>query len=147
MLQIFDVSDMKTPTLAHKEIIGTRGSSSSEALANHLAFNYYADKNLLALPMTVCEASSGGPSPGGMTFSGLMVYDVTAAPSGRCRTPHTSPGGYDSRACSNWWTQASSEVKRSIFMEDFVYSISDKRLKVNAVGNLATDLATIPLDD
>ncbi|MBF5066245.1 hypothetical protein G6O45_23720, partial [Salmonella enterica subsp. enterica serovar Istanbul] len=79
MLQIFDVSDPKNPVLAHKERIGTRGSS-SEALADHLAFNYFAPKNLLAIPMTVCE---GGNQNGGygttMSFSGLMVYDVTAA--------------------------------------------------------------------
>ncbi len=47
MLQIFDVSDPQHPALTHKEVIGTRGSS-SEALTNHLAFNYFAPMNLLA---------------------------------------------------------------------------------------------------
>ena len=77
ILQIFDVSNPAAPKLTHKETIGTRGSS-SEALTNHLAFNYFAPKNLLALPMTICE---GGNENGGygtaMTFSGLMVYDTT----------------------------------------------------------------------
>lgn len=86
-----------------------------------------------------------------MTFSGLSVYDATAENGfhlrGRVSHPQTSDGGYDSAACSNWWTQASSEVKRSIFMDDFVYSISQKRMKVNAVNNLASDLKVIALDD
>ena len=43
MLQIFDVTDPANPTLAHKDVIGTRGSS-SEALTNHLAFNYFTPK-------------------------------------------------------------------------------------------------------
>src|SRR5262249_2528861 len=67
LLQIFDVSNMESPQLVHKEVIGTRGSS-SEALADHLAFNYFAEKNLLALPMTICEGGSGGMYGTTMTF-------------------------------------------------------------------------------
>ncbi|MDF2695920.1 MAG: putative lipoprotein, partial [Labilithrix sp.] len=73
LLQIFNVADPTQPRLVHKEVIGTRGSS-SEALTNHLAFTYFAPKNLLALPMSICE---GGDENGGygstQTFSGLMV--------------------------------------------------------------------------
>lgn len=151
MLQIFDVSDPTNPTLAHKEIIGTRGSS-SEALADHLAFNYFAPKNLLALPMTICE---GGSTQGGfgtnMTFSGLMVYDVTTA-SGfamRGKVPHPSAqsgNGYDHNGCSNWWSNASSEVRRSIIMDDFVFSVSDRRIKVNNLGALAQDVKEIGIE-
>jgi uncharacterized secreted protein with C-terminal beta-propeller domain len=150
MLQIFDVSDMHNPTLLHKEVIGTRGSS-SEALTNHLAFNYFAPKNLLALPMTICEGGSGGTYGTNMTFAGLMVYDVTVQNGfslrGKVAHPQTSSGGYDSGACSNWWTQASSEVKRSVIMDDFVYSISDKRVKVNTLPNLSADIADISLEN
>ena len=92
MLQIFDVSDPKNPRLTHKDVIGTRGSS-SEALTNHLAFNYFAPKDLLALPMTICEGSSGGGSYGTtMTFSGLMVFDVTAASGFSLRGKVRAPG-------------------------------------------------------
>lgn len=149
MLQIFDVSDMKNPKLAHKEVIGTRGSS-SEALTNHLAFNYYAPKNLLALPMTICEGGTGG-NFGDMTFSGLIVYDVTAAGGfhkrGQVSHPNVASGqGYDSGACSNWWTNARSEVKRSVIMDDFVYSVSERRVKVNGLANLGSDLAEVSLE-
>jgi len=150
LLQIFDVSNPQDPKLAHKERIGTRGSS-SEALANHLAFNYFAEKNLLALPMTICEGGQGNGSYGtNMTFSGLMVYDVTAANGfslrGKVSHPNTSSGtGYNNAGCSNWWTQANSEVKRSLFMDQFVYSVSASRIKVNDVGNLSQDVATVAL--
>ncbi|HSO33950.1 MAG TPA: beta-propeller domain-containing protein [Labilithrix sp.] len=150
MLQIFDVSDMKNPVLAHKEVIGTRGSS-SEALTNHLAFTYFAPKNLLALPMTICEGGAEGSFGTNMTFAGLMVYDATVsggfALKGKVAHPQTASGGYDSGACSSWWTQASSEVKRSVIMDDFVYSISDKRVKINGLANLTTDLAVLSLED
>ncbi len=150
MLQIFDVADMRNPTLLHKEVIGTRGSS-SEALTNHLAFTYYAPKNILALPMTICEGGDGGTYGTNMTFAGLMVYDVTAtngfALRGKVAHPQTSSGGYDSGACSNWWTQAQSEVKRSVIMDDFVYSISEKRVKVNALPALANDIREVSLEN
>lgn len=149
MLQIFDVSDPANPALTHKEIIGTRGST-SEATTNHLAFNYFAQKDLLAIPMTVCEGADGGGSYGDlMTFSGLMVYRVTPS-SGfsylggvEHQTPET-PESYWG-ACGNWWTQSSSLVQRSIFMDDFVYSITPAEIRVDAVDGLGTDLAVVDL--
>jgi uncharacterized secreted protein with C-terminal beta-propeller domain len=44
--------------------------------------------------------------------------------------------------CFNWWQNPNSQVKRSIFIEDYVYSLSGTRLKVNAVADLATDLVS-----
>lgn len=149
MLQIFDVTTPTDPKLVHKEIIGTRGSS-SEALTNHLAFNYFAPMDLLSFPITVCEGGSGGSYGTQMTFSGLKVYDVTVENgfSLRGQVAHpTDPatGYYDSTGCSNWWTQASSKVKRSIIMDDFVFSISDELVKVNHLDALGTDLSAISI--
>ncbi len=155
LLQIFDVSDPTQPKLTHKETIGTRGSS-SEALTNHLAFNYFAPKNLLSLPMTVCEGGNDNGSFGTqMTFSGLMVYDTTVAGGftlrGKVAHPNASQGdqqnsyGYYDMGCSNWWTNASSEVKRSIIMDDWVFSVSATRIKVNNLNALSTDVKELSL--
>jgi uncharacterized secreted protein with C-terminal beta-propeller domain len=75
-LQIIDVADLTNPWLQHKEVIGTRGST-SEAATNHLAFTYFKARDLLAVPMTVCEEGGGGQYGDLMTFSGLLVYRVT----------------------------------------------------------------------
>ncbi len=157
LLQIFDVSNPSEPKLAHKEVIGTRGSS-SEALTNHLAFNYFAPKNLLAVPMTVCEGSDGSNGQYGdqMTFSGLMVYDTTVAQGfslrGKVAHPNSSQTGdsqngwgYYDTGCSNWWTNATSEVKRSIIMDDYVFSVSDTRIKINDLRDLGADIRELPL--
>lgn len=144
MLQIFDVSDPRDPKLTHKEVIGTRGSS-SEALTNHLAFTFFAPKKLLALPMTVCEGGNGGGGYGTqMTFSGLMVYQVDTLAGFSLQGKVAHPGD---PSCRTWWTRANSEVRRSIFMDDFVYSISSSRIKVNQLGYLSQDLADIPIGD
>jgi uncharacterized secreted protein with C-terminal beta-propeller domain len=146
MLQLFDVSDPRNPVRTHREVIGTRGSS-SEALTNHLAFTYFAPRNALALPITVCDGASGDGRYGqNMSFSGLKVYEVST------ETGFSLKGGVSHPAaagitCSNWWTNASSQVRRSIFMDDYVYSISSNLLKVNHVERLSADLEVLPLSD
>ena len=151
MLQIFDISDLADPLLIHKEIIGTRGST-SEAATNHLAFNYFASRELLALPMTVCEdsGSGGGGSYGDtMAFSGLLVYDVSVVDGFSLRggVAHVNPDEVENHSsfCSNWWTNSNSIVKRSIFMEDYVYSVADTRIKIQDVDALGADLVDLNL--
>ncbi|MGE0546195.1 MAG: beta-propeller domain-containing protein [Kofleriaceae bacterium] len=144
LLQIFDVTDPSEPALAHKHIIGTRGSS-SEALTNHLAFTWYPERSLLSLPMTICEGGDDGLYGSQMTFSGLMVFDATVAGgfAEHGRVPHSLQSG---ASCYNWWTSATSAVKRSLFLDHFVYSISDAELKVRSVDALASELVTLPLE-
>jgi uncharacterized secreted protein with C-terminal beta-propeller domain len=147
MLQIFDVSDMTNPRLLHKEIIGTRGTT-SEAATNHLAFTFFQPNDLLAVPMTICEESSGGGMYGDvMTFSGLLVYDVTVE-TGFVRVggvEHVDPDNMPAGACDSWWTASNSVVKRSIFMDDFVYSVAPDVIKIQHVDQLGQDVASVSL--
>ncbi|HEX6245951.1 MAG TPA: beta-propeller domain-containing protein [Polyangiales bacterium] len=147
-LQIFDVSKLSEPKLLHKTTIGTRGST-SDALTNHLAFNYFAAKGLLALPLTVCEGSAGGGSFGSkLTFSGLMVFDVSLQ-SGikeRGRMPFVSAEESARVAdCNSWWTQGGSAVKRSIFLDDYAAGISDTFYKVAPLSKLNAPVASVSL--
>jgi hypothetical protein len=148
-LQIIDVEDLETPQLVHKEVIGTRGST-SEATTNHLAFNYFAYRDLLAIPMTICEGDgSGGSYAHEMTFSGLLVYSVTTGDGFDLLggVPHAAPQSGDDywSACGNWWTNSNSLVKRSIFMEDFVYSVAGDKINVAHVDDLSAVLVSIEL--
>lgn len=151
MLQIFDISDLTQLELVHKEIIGTRGTT-SEAATNHLAFNYFAPKDLLALPMVICEESSGGGDYGDMmTFSGLMVYKVTTAEGFDYlggishEDPETEETYYN--ACGNWWTRSNSIVKRSIIMDDFVYSVALDAINIAHTDNLNSIVSTVNLTE
>jgi hypothetical protein len=150
LLQIFDVSDPEEPILAHKEVIGTRGSS-SEALTNHLAFNYFASKDLLALPMTICEGGDDGTYGAELTFSGLMVYDVTAEGGFSLRgklpfpTDEAAPDPYGGGLCSSWWSSASSVVRRSVIMDDYVYGVTDTLVRAAALDALDQPIASIDL--
>jgi Beta propeller domain len=140
MLQLFDVSKPTEPKLLHKEKIGTRGSS-SEAGSDHLSFNYFADKGLLALPMTICEGH--GADRDALRFAGLLVYRV-GVEKGFERLgsiAHTKIGS----SCSAWWSKATSEVKRSIFVDDLIYSVALDRIKVQRMNALGLDIADLSL--
>jgi hypothetical protein len=143
ILQLFDVKNPTDPRLVHKEKIGTRGSSSAAA-TDHLAFNYFADRGLLAVPMTVCEGGGDGTNGDTVSFSGLLVYDVDV------ERGFTRLGGVDHAkhgvSCGTWWSNADSAVKRSVFLDDLVYSIASDRVKVQRMSRFGVDLADISLD-
>jgi hypothetical protein len=79
-----------------------------------------------------------------MTFSGLMLFDagVETGFGEHGRVAHPPSTGI---SCGNWWTDAKSVVRRSLFLDQFVYSISDKHLKVRDVGNLSAPLVDLDL--
>jgi len=144
ILQLFDVKNPTDPRLVHKEKIGTRGSS-SEAATDHLAFNYFAEQGLLAVPMTICEGGGDGSYGKEVSFSGLLVYDVDI------EKGFTRLGGVDhgssGAGCNTWWAGASSAVKRSIFLDDLVYSVASDRAKVQHLDHLGVDVADLSLSE
>jgi len=142
ILQLFDVKNPTDPRLVHKEKIGSRGSS-SEAATDHLAFNYFASEGLLAIPMTVCDGGGDGRNGDTVAFSGLLVYDVDL------EKGFTRLGGVDhgkhGADCNTWWSNAQSAVKRSVFLDDLVYSIATDRVKVQRMSHFGEDLADLSL--
>jgi len=148
-IQIFDVTEPTDPKLLHKTVVGTRGSG-SEALMNHLAFNYFAQKKLLALPMTVCEGGDHGTFADQLAFSGLMVFDVSLEDGivERGRMPFVdlqqqNAANTAGTSCSTWWSSSTSLVKRSIFMDDFALGISDAKLNVANLDALSEIVASV----
>jgi uncharacterized secreted protein with C-terminal beta-propeller domain len=141
LVQLFDVTNPTAPTLLHREKIGTRGSSSA-ATGDHLAFNYLAEKGLLALPVTVCEGGGNGRT-GRLEFSGLMVLRV-GIETGFQRLGAVSHG-LAGASCAAWWSHGKSAVERSIFLDDLVYSVAMDRIKVQRLDALGTDVADLKL--
>jgi len=149
-LQIFDIADMTNPTLTFKELIGTRGST-SDATTNHMAFNYFPPRDVLAIPMIICEGGSGGSFGDLMTFSGLLVYHVTVGEGfsllgGISHEEPETPETYH-YACGNWWTDSNSKVKRSIIMDDYVFSVADDLIKISTLTDVGAEIGSIPLVD
>lgn len=132
-LQIFDVGDMTDPTRVHQERITTeQWSSWSEAMWNHHAFTYHPEREVLAFPVNIYDWDRHGGN-----FSGLLLYEANAEDgfSSIGRVSHGDLGDNESR----WWTT----VRRSIFIEDYVYSLSQRGLKVNDLREPKTERAAV----
>jgi uncharacterized secreted protein with C-terminal beta-propeller domain len=140
-LQVFDVSDFANPRLMHKQVFGTWGSS-SEAENDHKAFNYFPARGVLAIPF-----SDWTPSRVNGFQSSLELFRVSLAggivPAGSVdHSDLNRPAAYQGYP----WPY-SPRVRRSIMMEDFVYSISMGGVKVSALENPGRALVALPLPD
>jgi len=133
-LQIFDVNNPAAPTGSFVKTIGARGSS-SEALTNHLAFTFYEEAGKLALPMTVCDGASQDLWGAEPVFSGLKIFDVNAA-TGFSDFGEISHGLNNGEHCGNWWTKATSTVRRSLFLDNYVYSIARDKILIDDIDSL-----------
>ncbi len=144
LLQLFDVTNPTTPKLLHRAKIGTRGSSSAAA-TDHLAFNYLSERGLLALPVTQCERGGDGAAGTEVAFTGLSIYRVSESQGFERLGGVAHPSERGARACGTWWSHATSEVKRSVFLDDLVYSMATDRVKVQRLGALGVDVADVSL--
>ncbi len=85
-----------------------------------------------------------------MTFSGLIVYDITVGNgfSKRGSVSHVEPGCENCRnLCYNWWTNSNSIVQRSLFMDDYVYSVAMDQIIVKDLNNMEQDITVIDLTE
>jgi hypothetical protein len=137
-LQIFDVSDPVNPILAHKALVG---EGYSEANHNHKAFNFYADKGLLAFPFVSYEgdfsstlelwdvsAKDGFKRRGAVDHSDLVLADCGGV-------PYAVEDFY-------YYCGYQPQITRGVFIDEFIYSISYGGVRVHAVSNLTTPVAT-----
>ena len=130
-LSIFDISDASNPTLLHKQIIGGRGTT-SEANYEPKAFNYFKERDALALPIDLYSEGTTGAEYGTHEFTGLYVYHVTVE-DGFSLLGRISTREETSLNC--WWWYWSGAT-RSVFINDHVYSVTDRGVKsapLNAV--------------
>ena len=146
-LQILDVSDIANPALLHKEVISSDVSASA-AVTDHLAFNYFKSLNQLAIPMVVCGQSSVNSTPeASMSFNGLMVYDISVADGFNYvgGIPYEAATVDDGAAdiCRYWRSTGKSSVKRSVFMDDFVYAIASDQISVSNLADLEHPVSRI----
>lgn len=143
-MAIFDVTDMTNPVELHKTIIGDRGTD-SYALHDHKAFLFDSEKEILVLPINLAEINEEDkendeygwdwPQYGEQTFSGAFVFDISAENgiTERGRITHVSQEEELKRGYYYGWASA---VKRSLYIDDILYTISDKKILANNLDDL-----------
>jgi uncharacterized secreted protein with C-terminal beta-propeller domain len=144
-LALFDVSDVANPKQLDKVQIGDAGSDSA-ALTDHHAFLFDRSKNLLVIPV---RAVSTAPVIKGDYYNyqpqiwyGAYVFGLTPQ-TGFTLRGTVQHGSGDSGYY--YYGSSTSEVKRSLYIGDVLYTMSSKQIKANPLDDLNTTIATIPL--
>jgi inhibitor of cysteine peptidase len=147
-ISLFDVSNVSSPVQIANVTIGDRGSD-TPVLTDHKAFLFDKSKNLLAIPVTVAKIDpsqyppsqypSGIPSYayGTPVWQGAIVFNITLTEGLVQRGNVTQLQGLPS------WGDP-YEIKRIVYIENTLYTISDKLVKMNRLDNLMS-LGEVPL--
>jgi hypothetical protein len=139
-ISMFDVSNFAAPSLVDTEELVSTGWGWSEAMYEHKAFQYFAPKQLLAVPMSSYTESWDADGYHYDWSSRLELIEVGESGLSRRGTIDHS-AYYDQNV---WW--GSADVRRSIFMGDYIYTVSSRALTVHRLSDLGmvTD-AELPL--
>jgi len=126
-LALFDVSNVASPKEIAKVELGGRGSH-SEALNDHKAFLFSKDKNLIAIPASLTKETVGD-AWGGVDFSGALIFKVTDKElTLRGKISHN-------QAANN--NEYSNNVRRALYINNNLLTISDQLIKINQLDNLS----------
>jgi hypothetical protein len=135
--QIFDVSDPAEPKLAQKTILGDSWSGWSEAEYDHHAFNYFAAKGLLALPISGWMDFVGHDGfHHGQYRSQLFLFDVDVntgvLPVGAVSHQSLLDAAHNNSESECFYYYGyEATIQRSVFMDDFIYSISSVGIRAH----------------
>jgi len=135
-MAIFDVSDVSNPKEVAKYVVGDRGTE-SEALTNHKAILFDKEKELLVFPITIVENKTANTDYYGteQSFQGALVMNVSLTDgfSERGRITHVSN---EEEMKRGYYYDSTSIIRRSLFMDDVLYTVSDKMIKTNNLNDL-----------
>ncbi len=136
-LALFDVTNVSNPVQLANYIIGDRGSD-SPVLSNHKAFLFDKSRNLLVLPVSVAKIDESqypyGVPPyayGTTVWQGAYVLNVTLNGGFNLtgRITHGTEGGGVPEA--SYW------VNRALYIENVLYTVSNRKVKMNNLTDLA----------
>jgi len=140
-ISLFDVSNVSEPKEMAMVEIGDRGTD-SPVLRDQKAFLFSWSKRLLVLPALVAEIDekkypSGVPPSvqGDYVWQGAYVYDISLGGIVlKGRITHIEDASELLK--SGYYFDSPYSVKRALYIDDVLYTISDKMIKMNSLGNL-----------
>ncbi|MBI3190478.1 beta-propeller domain-containing protein [archaeon] len=136
-MSLFDVTDVQNPKEISKIIIGDRGTD-SYALQDHHAFLFNKDKGLLVLPVLLAEIKNNNGNPdwqyGEYIWQGAYVFGFSVDTGFTLRGKITHAVSGNEADYESYW--GSNSVKRSLYMGNVLYTLSDKMIKMNILDTL-----------
>ncbi|MDA3802492.1 MAG: beta-propeller domain-containing protein [Patescibacteria group bacterium] len=140
-LSLFDVKDPSSPKELDNYIIGNERSDSL-ALYNHKAFLFDKKKNLLVVPAFLSGYLENGSSMGGVMV--LSIDDNKFNLKGVIDHSDNGLSSYRDYFCGQ--SCYDNSVQRSLYINDVLYTFSNKYLKANNINDLE-ELNAISLID
>jgi uncharacterized secreted protein with C-terminal beta-propeller domain len=141
-LSLFDASDVENPKEVDKYIIGDRGTD-SPVLHDHKALLINKERNLLVIPVLVAEIDEekypgGVPANayGDFVWQGAYVFTITENTI-ELRGGITHLDDDSELLKSGYYFSSEYSVKRSFYIEDYLYTISDKKVRINNLADLS----------
>jgi len=142
-IALFDVTYIDTPIEISKFEIGDRGTD-SYALQDPKAFLFDKEKNLLVIPILLAEIDKSQykdeiPSwaYGEYKWQGAYVFNIDTNNGIQLRDRITHSDEDENIDNNNWYYYGSKySIKRSLYIGDFLYTISDGLIKINGLNNL-----------
>ncbi len=138
-LEIFDVTDPTAPASVTRVLIGDDWGTWSEAQYDPHAFQYFAARSLLAIPVSGWAPVAQG-SDTWEYHSDLFVFKVSNTAIAKLGTV-SHVGLLDqlgvNTGCRQWWGWNVAYISRGLFIEDYVYSISNLGVLVHDTRDLA----------
>ncbi len=143
-IALFDVSNLTNPLEVDHIIIGEKGSD-SEILRDHRAFLLDQNKNVMVIPI---KEITNFPTPGSQyngsyipsIWQGTYVYGIDPAKGfiakGRVTQEKIGPNNY---------SESGSAVKRSLLMDNILYTISHQNIIATDINDFSRSLADLSL--
>ncbi len=129
-IEIFDVTDPANPKSVTKAVVGDGWNTWSEALFNHKAFNFFRARNLLAIPVSGWVDSDdfwGYKSE--LALFKVTKDEIETLPTISHMNFFEDFGGNDH--CGRYGGYWQATIYRSVFVEDYVYSLSTLGMQVH----------------
>jgi uncharacterized secreted protein with C-terminal beta-propeller domain len=140
-LSLFDVRDVTNPKEVSKFIIGDRGTYSTAQRDPH-AFLFSRDKNLLVLPIQLYEIDeddypegASANTRGEFKMNCAYVIDITLEKGFMVKGTICHPNA-EVEEDYYWNYNNNNAIKRSFYIEDNLYTVSNENIKVNSLIDL-----------
>ncbi|RYZ64221.1 MAG: hypothetical protein EOP09_16290, partial [Proteobacteria bacterium] len=142
-IAVFDVSNPAAPVEKFKKVLNDAQSYSwSEAQYDHHAFTYFASRGLLGIPVGGHRTTSSNRWWDGY-FSELQVFkiDLNAGITQKGAIAMNDLYQGQRLEWDYWW--GGSEVRRSVFADDFIYAISSSGIKAVNGNDMMTAVGSV----
>ena len=141
-ISLFDVSDVENPKEISKYVIGNRGTE-TPVLYDHKALLFDKNRNLLVIPVLVAEINEEeypeGVPPyihGEYTWQGVYVFKISLEEGIILRGKITHLENETISMIDYYYLYSPYMVKRALYIGNVLYTISDKKIKMNSLDTL-----------